>query len=162
MCRFFSFSGNDTAIGAERAPTQSAGSGTGRSTPWCVRYTACAPRKLHATNYDSYRMNCLNSTQALPHLIALKLDDELVATTAHSSSKRANNGDNSMAVCTVTGPCGNTTLHDLTDTIQGTLDRCLSQHPVASSAPWPTLLPLRPRYRHPLRLRRRRRQPRDG
>ena len=39
-----------------------------------------------------------------------------------------------MAVCTVDGPCGNTTAHDLTDTIQAALDGCLAQHPGTRSA----------------------------
>lgn len=63
LCRFFSYSGNDTSsVDAERVRAQLAGSGdTARSTPWCVRYTACAPRKVHATNYDSYKMTCATS-----------------------------------------------------------------------------------------------------
>ena len=39
-----------------------------------------------------------------------------------------------MAVCTVDGPCGNTTAHDLTDTIQAALDGCLARHPGTRSA----------------------------
>lgn len=63
LCRFFSFSGNDTTfVGAERARVQFAGGNTSQSTPWCVRYTACVPRKSHATNYNSYMMECTNKT----------------------------------------------------------------------------------------------------
>ena len=54
-CRFFSFSTGDGG----------AAGGGGSSTPWCVRYIACAPRKKHAANYNSYRMVC-NETAAGP------------------------------------------------------------------------------------------------
>ena len=72
LCRFFSFSGNDTSADAERASAQFASGGT----PWCVRYTTCVPRKVHATNYDSFKLTCTsNSTRVVP---PLKVDDTAV------------------------------------------------------------------------------------
>ena len=44
-----------------------AAGGGGSSTPCCVPYTACAPRKVHAANYNSYRMLCNATTAASSH-----------------------------------------------------------------------------------------------
>jgi alpha-galactosidase len=84
LCKFFSFSGNDTAADAERAHAHFAGGNTGRGTPWCVRYTVCVPRKVHATNYDSFKMICTlgstsNSTTTTEVVPPLKTDDAVKA-----------------------------------------------------------------------------------
>ena len=62
LCKFFSFSGNDTAsVGAKRERLKFISADMSGGVPWCVRYTACVPRKVHATNYNSYKMKCASS-----------------------------------------------------------------------------------------------------
>jgi hypothetical protein len=50
---------------------------------WCVRYTACVPRKMHATNYNSYKMTCTSNISA-PRVMWLPRELYIILCRAHN------------------------------------------------------------------------------